>query len=168
MFIAYALAALTLMLTLIFIPFGVQGFRFAVFAFNPIGKEVYTPPSYGPSPDAFTSAWFQESLGDPWHPFSVAANIVWLLVFGWQLFLAHLLLAVVQFITIIGFANGVQHLKLSVFALWPFGRQTRLERPPDWPAPPYVTRPAMRETYGRGVLLGDEPAGPVPPRMEPV
>jgi uncharacterized membrane protein YccF (DUF307 family) len=43
-------------------------------------------------------------------------------LFGWEIFLAHLALGAVLCITIIGIPFGIQAFKISVLALWPFGR----------------------------------------------
>ena len=40
----------------------------------------------------------------------------------WGLFLAHLVAGVVLCVTIIGIPFGLQAFKMSVLALWPFGR----------------------------------------------
>ena len=46
----------------------------------------------------------------------------YLLLFGWAIFVAHLVAGVVLCVTIIGIPFGIQAFKLSVLALWPFGR----------------------------------------------
>jgi uncharacterized membrane protein YccF (DUF307 family) len=55
-------------------------------------------------------------------PLRVVFNIVWLVLFGWGIALAHLASAAVCFVTIIGIPFAVQHLKLIPLALFPFGR----------------------------------------------
>ena len=55
-------------------------------------------------------------------PLEVVFNIIWLVLFGWAIFLAHLLSGVILCVTIIGIPFGIQAFKLSVLALWPFGR----------------------------------------------
>ena len=49
-------------------------------------------------------------------------NILWLVLFGWGMFLAHIVAGILLCITIIGIPFGIQAFKLSVLALWPFGR----------------------------------------------
>ena len=49
-------------------------------------------------------------------------NVIWLLLFGWGLFLASMTTAVLLCITIIGIPFAVQSFKIGVLALWPFGR----------------------------------------------
>jgi uncharacterized membrane protein YccF (DUF307 family) len=49
-------------------------------------------------------------------------NLLWLVLFGWELFIGHLLAGLVLCLTIIGIPFGLQAFKLSVLSLWPFGR----------------------------------------------
>ena len=41
---------------------------------------------------------------------------------GWAIFVAHIAAGVLLCITIIGIPFGIQAFKLSLLALWPFGR----------------------------------------------
>jgi hypothetical protein len=41
---------------------------------------------------------------------------------------------VIQFATVVGVGNGIQHFRLALFALWPFGKKIRRSRPIAWPA----------------------------------
>lgn len=100
---SYAIAGALLCITIIGIPFGLQAFKLAAFVLWPFGR-VVTPPS------------------DRISLFATAFNLIWLVLFGWAIFAAHLIAGVVLCITIIGIPFGVQSLKLSVLALWPFGR----------------------------------------------
>jgi len=101
--ISYAVAGLVMCITIIGIPFGVQAFKLAAFALWPFGHHVVRRPAGGCLETGF--------------------NIVWLLLFGWGIFLAHLVAGALLCITIIGIPFGVQAFKLSVLALWPFGRE---------------------------------------------
>ncbi len=49
-------------------------------------------------------------------------NVVWLVLAGFWLALGYLLAAILLAITIIGLPFAKQSLKLSRYALWPFGR----------------------------------------------
>lgn len=60
---------------------------------------------------------------------TILLNIIWLLLAGIWLALEYLLAAIVMFILIITIPFGVQALKLSGYALWPFGRE--VVRRPD-------------------------------------
>ena len=55
----------------------------------------------------------------------VIFNIVWLVLFGWEIALAHLVSALVLFITVVGIPFGKQHIKLIPLALFPIGRELR-------------------------------------------
>jgi len=52
----------------------------------------------------------------------VIFNLIWLVLFGWAIFVAHIILGLVLCITIIGIPFGIQAFKISTLALWPFGR----------------------------------------------
>jgi uncharacterized membrane protein YccF (DUF307 family) len=101
--IAYALAGLVLCITIIGIPFGVQAFKLAAFSLWPFGRRVVRRPDGG--------------------CLEVGFNVVWLVLFGWEIFLGHLVAGALLCITIIGIPFGIQAFKLSVLALWPFGRE---------------------------------------------
>ena len=102
--ISYALAGLIACITIIGIPFGVQAFKLAGFALWPFGKEVVKD-------DGSDSA------------LEVVGNILWLLLFGWGIFIASLGTALILCITIIGIPFAWQSVKIGVMGLWPFGRK---------------------------------------------
>jgi uncharacterized membrane protein YccF (DUF307 family) len=54
---------------------------------------------------------------NPAHPWTIAANVVWAILFGWQLFLAHLAAALFQAATIIGIGTALTNVQLAFFAL---------------------------------------------------
>ncbi len=99
----YAVSGLVLCLTIIGIPFGVQAFKLAGFALWPFGRDVV--PGGGPT-----------------GLLEVVFNLLWLVLFGWELFLGHLAAGLLLCLTIVGIPFGIQAFKLSVLALWPFGR----------------------------------------------
>ena len=101
--IGYAVAGLVLCITIIGIPFGVQAFKLAAFALWPFGRHVVRRP-------------------EPGGCLEVGFNVVWLVLFGWEIFLVHLVAGALLCITVIGIPFGVQAFKLSALALWPFGR----------------------------------------------
>ncbi len=91
-----------LSITIIGLPFGLQCFKFAKLVLFPFGKEVKT--------DFFD------------HPIM---NVIWVILFGWEMALAYLGLAVVYAVTIIGIPFAIQWVKLSILALFPFGSKIR-------------------------------------------
>lgn len=107
--LGYAVAGLLLCVTIIGIPFGIQAFKLAGFSLWPFGRSVV--------PDDGAGGCLE-----------VAANVVWLVVFGWELFIAHLVAGALLCLTVVGIPFGLQAFKLSVLALWPFGRQV-VDRP---------------------------------------
>lgn len=105
-FLGWLVGGLVLCLTIVGIPFGLQAFKLAGASLAPFGLEIREGPH----------AW---SVG------RVLANVLWVLVVGWELALNHLFWALVLGITIIGIPFARQHLKLVPLALLPFGREAR-------------------------------------------
>ena len=91
-------------ITIIGIPYGTQCFKMARLQLAPFGKEVV---------DRGTT------------PLNFIANIIWIVFFGWEIALSHLLHGVLLAITIIGLPFAKQHFKLLIMALLPFGREFR-------------------------------------------
>ena len=108
LWLEYLLGGLLLCLTLIGIPFGLQCFKLAGLALLPFGKDIDVTESTG------TGA------------LRLLFNILWLVVAGVWIFLTHVGLAIALAITIIGIPFAVQHVKLALLALWPFGRSARI------------------------------------------
>lgn len=104
--LGYIIAGLLLCLTIVGIPFGMQSVKIGVAALTPFGKEVVEN-------DNANSA------------LRVIFNIIWLVLFGWEIAIAHLLSAIILAITIIGIPFAKQHIKLIPLALFPFGRELR-------------------------------------------
>jgi uncharacterized membrane protein YccF (DUF307 family) len=100
----YAVSGLLLCLTIIGIPFAVQAFKLAGFSLWPFGRTVVARRDSGGI-------------------LELVVNVLWLVLFGWELFLAHLVAGALLCLTIVGIPFGVQAFKLSVLALLPFGRE---------------------------------------------
>ena len=98
----YAIGGLVMCITIIGIPFGIQSFKLAGRALWPFGRTAAMTGSGG--------------------PLEIVFNLIWLVLFGWGIFLAHLIAGALLCITIIGIPFGIQAFKLSTLALWPFGR----------------------------------------------
>ena len=101
--LGYIIGGLLLCLTIIGIPFGVQSIKLGFATFAPFGKEVVEGEHAN-------------------SPLRVIFNIVWLVLFGWEIAVAHVISALVLAITIIGIPFALQHIKLIPLALLPFGR----------------------------------------------
>jgi len=98
MALGYFLIGLILCITIIGIPFGMQIFKMGKLVLFPFGQKV------------------DSNFGK--HPI---ANIIWLVLFGWEAAISHLLLGVIYCITIIGIPFGMQWFKLAKLAIFPFG-----------------------------------------------
>jgi uncharacterized membrane protein YccF (DUF307 family) len=55
-------------------------------------------------------------------PLGVLGNVLWLVLAGWWLALAHVVTAILLAITIVGIPFAWAHLKLAGLALWPIGK----------------------------------------------
>lgn len=99
----YFMFGLLLCLTVVGIPFGLQLMKMAGFALWPFGHEVQAGP--------------QDS-----GCLSVCMNILWIIFGGIEIALTHLGLGVMFCVTIIGIPFGLQHFKMALLALVPFGK----------------------------------------------
>jgi len=97
----YILGGLLLCLTIIGIPFGLKAIRLGVATLTPFGKTV-----------------IPDERGDGCLP--LVLNVIWILLFGWEIALAHLVSAGILAITIIGIPFAKQHIKLIPVAFAPF------------------------------------------------
>ncbi|MEU6732234.1 YccF domain-containing protein [Streptomyces physcomitrii] len=102
LFLAYLAAGLILCITIIGIPFGVASFRIAGYALWPFGRTTVVRPDAGAP--------------------SLVGNILWVVLAGWWIALAHISTGLVQCLTIIGIPLGIANFKLIPVALMPLGR----------------------------------------------
>ncbi|MCJ7621968.1 MAG: YccF domain-containing protein [Anaerolineaceae bacterium] len=102
----YIRGGLTVCLTIVGIPFGVQSIKLGVATMTPFGREITTREGSG---------GFLEML----------FNVIWVVAFGWEIAVAHLVHALLLAITIVGLPFAKQHLKLIPLALFPFGKELR-------------------------------------------
>ena len=106
-FAGYLLGALVLCLTIIGIPFGVQSFKLALLAAAPFGCHI-------------------SEREPPAGALAIIMNVIWIILPGLELAIAHLVLGAILALTIIGLPLAMQHFKLARLALIPFGfRATR-------------------------------------------
>ncbi|MDX2024875.1 YccF domain-containing protein [Microcella sp.] len=103
LFLGYALAALVMFVLIVTIPWGIAAWRIGVYSLWPFGKTVVEKPSAG--------AW------------SVLGNIVWVILAGWWLAIAHITSAIALAITIIGIPFAWANLKMVPVALLPLGKE---------------------------------------------
>jgi uncharacterized membrane protein YccF (DUF307 family) len=104
--LGYILGGLLTCITIVGIPFGIQAMKIGVATFAPFGKQIVELPEAN-------------------SPLRLILNVVWLLLIGWEIALAHATSALILAITIIGIPFALQHLKLIPLALLPFGRTLR-------------------------------------------
>ncbi|MFW6280250.1 MAG: YccF domain-containing protein [Halanaerobium sp.] len=91
-------------ISIIGIPVGKQCFKMARMQLAPFGKEVIEKDN---------------------SPVGLIANIIWILLFGWELALINLVSALIFAVTIIGIPFAKQSLKLAYLSLMPFGKEIR-------------------------------------------
>lgn len=99
----YFLAGVIACVLIVTIPFGIASFRMARYVLWPYGKAVVQRP------DAGVAA----GIG----------NVVWFIVAGWWLALAHVLTAIAQSLTIIGIIDAIVNLKMIPVTCFPFGKR---------------------------------------------
>ncbi|GIG86330.1 YccF domain-containing protein [Plantactinospora endophytica] len=117
--IGYGIAALICFALIVTIPFGVAALRLAYYSLWPFGRTLVAKPGAG--------------LG------SGVANLLWVVLAGWWLALAHIVAGIALCVTIIGIPFGIANFKLVPAAFWPLGREVvevdDLRRPGTTAAP---------------------------------
>jgi uncharacterized membrane protein YccF (DUF307 family) len=94
-------------ITIIGIPFAIAAFRIGTFSLWPFGREVIDRPEADEARKLLV----------------LVGNIVWIMIGGLWLALAHLFFALLLAITVIGIPFAVQHLKLAQLSLTPYGKR---------------------------------------------
>ena len=100
----YILGGIIICFTIIGIPFGIQSIKLGAATLTPFGKQVQTRKDSG-------------------GVLETIFNIVWAILFGWEIAIAHLTSAIILAITIVGLPFSKQHIKLIPLALLPFGKE---------------------------------------------
>jgi uncharacterized membrane protein YccF (DUF307 family) len=101
--IGYIMGGFAICLTIIGIPFGIKAIEIGIATLTPFGREVVEKPN-------------ADSL------LTMIFNVIWIVFFGWEIALNHLVWGVILAITIVGLPFARQHFKLMILALLPFGR----------------------------------------------
>lgn len=99
----YFIVGLMFCMTIIGIPFGLQLIKIAGFALWPFGHDVVSDTNDGGC-------------------LSIIMNIIWILAGGIEIAMLHISLGLLLCMTIIGIPFGIQHFKMSLLALVPFGK----------------------------------------------
>ncbi len=102
--IGYIFGGLLVSITIVGIPFGQQAIKLGIATMSPFGKELI----------------LTEQASEPNY---VILNVVWAVLFGWEIAVAHLVSALVLAVTIVGIPFAQQHIKLLPMSLAPFGRE---------------------------------------------
>ena len=102
----YFIMGLLYCITIIGIPVGVQLFKMASLSLCPFGREV-------------------ADKNGQMDFLSILLNIFWIVFGGIEMALSHLVLGLIFCVTIVGIPFGLQHFKLALLALLPFGKEIR-------------------------------------------
>lgn len=101
MAILYAIFGLIGFVLIITIPFGIAAFRIAGYVLWPFGRSIAARRDAGVA--------------------SLIGNIIWIILFGWELAIGHLMSGIALCITIIGIPLGLANFKLIPISLFPLG-----------------------------------------------
>jgi len=101
--VTFAVAALVMAILVVTIPFAVAAGRIALYTLWPFGRTVVRRPEAG----------VPSALG----------NVLWFVLAGVWIFLAHLAAAVAFCVTVIGIPFGIATFKIGLLALAPLGKE---------------------------------------------
>ena len=85
---------------------GVQLFKLGTYALWPFGRELVNGPN---EPGCL----------------STLMNLIWILLGWWEIALIHLVCGLIFCITIVGIPWGLQHFKMALSSVFPFGKEIR-------------------------------------------
>ena len=102
LFLAYVLAGIVMCVLIITIPFGIASFRLAAYVLWPFGRTVVRRPTAGAA--------------------STIGNVIWFVLIGLWMAIAHLLSGLLLCLTIIGIPLGLGNFKLAAVAIAPLGK----------------------------------------------
>jgi uncharacterized membrane protein YccF (DUF307 family) len=109
MAILYFLAGLIAFVLIITIPFGIAAWRIGGYVLWPFGRQIEVRRDAG--------------LG------SLIGNIIWIILFGWELALGHLISGIALCLTIIGIPLGLANFKIIPISIMPLGVRITSGRP---------------------------------------
>ncbi len=101
--LGYAFAGVVMVLLIITIPFGIASFRLAAYVLWPFGRTVVRRPDAGAA--------------------SAIGNVIWFILVGLWMAIAHLVLGLLLCVTIIGIPLGIGNFKLAAVAIAPLGKE---------------------------------------------
>ena len=100
--LGYIVAGIVMCVLIITIPFGIASFRLAAFTLWPFGRTLV------PKPDAGAGSFI--------------GNVLWFLLAGLWMAIAHIVTGVLLCVTIIGIPLGIADFKLAAAAIVPLGK----------------------------------------------
>jgi uncharacterized membrane protein YccF (DUF307 family) len=103
MALAYVIFGILAAILIITIPFAIASFRIASYVIWPFGRSIEIRRNAGVA--------------------SLIGNIIWAILFGWELALGHLTAGIALCLTIIGIPLGLANFKLIPISLIPLGVQ---------------------------------------------
>ncbi len=101
----WLIAAVIMAITIVGLPWARAALTIAGYTLLPFGHTVVDRPT-----------------GIGAGPLGSVGNLIWLVLAGWWIALAHLIIALGLAITIIGIPFAWAHVKLAGLALWPIGK----------------------------------------------
>lgn len=104
--LVYYLVGLLMCISLVGIPFGIQLFKLGTYALWPFGRDLVNGPN---EPGCL----------------SVVMNLIWILFGWWEIALIHFAFGLLLLVTIVGIPWGLQHFKMAIAAVFPFGKEIR-------------------------------------------
>jgi uncharacterized membrane protein YccF (DUF307 family) len=110
MAVGWIFAGVLMAITIVGLPWTRAAFNIASYTLLPFGQKAVSRAEYLGRQDIGTG------------PIGVVGNLLWLVLAGWWLALAHLVTAALLAVTIIGIPFAWAHLKLAGLALWPIGK----------------------------------------------
>ena len=102
----YYVVGLLMCITIIGIPFGVQLLKLGTYALWPFGHQMVDKPN---EPGCL----------------SIVMNLLWILTGWWEVALLHAIFGLICCVTIVGIPFGVQHFKMALASVFPFGKEIR-------------------------------------------
>jgi uncharacterized membrane protein YccF (DUF307 family) len=102
LFIAYAIAGVVMCVLTITIPFGIESFRLAAYVLWPFGRTVVRRPTAGAA----------STIGD----------VLWFVLIGLWMAVAHLISGALLCLTIIGIPLGIGNFKMAAVAIARLGK----------------------------------------------
>ncbi len=100
--IGYVIAGILMCILIITIPFGIASFRLAAYTLWPFGRTLVAKPNAGAG--------------------SFLGNILWFLLAGVWMAIAHIITGIALCLTIIGIPLGIADFKLAAAAIAPLGK----------------------------------------------